>query len=737
MGSAIKFYDEDDSEESKLIKAFIGGHLDSEITCMSYCPHTRILSSGAKNGTVCIWNCNTNKLEHFFHPFPSPVIGLSFLHPYPLLFVTQEEGHLSLWQLHLNDKFDYKSLCLLRLLSYEATAHGALVDSLDTFTAATFFHHTGDPLIHLQTSKVFQFPAHSESVDKPSQSIRGGSSRSIPTNQSLSPGSKPSPTRSPMKHSNGFVLPKVGQAFRSFFESPGMQFESKYSSADFERAKQLMSVAPQKCHHYYFCLASKSGHLLFLDLLPYLQMENIKPYSDMKLKEVRSRNLMRREENLCVDRVVEKAVEFYKKNIPSLADIYELSSTLLLQNVKSSHESAIQTIEFIPNVQPPVFVACCSAAIVLYGLSGQVRGKISLSKSKLISWNIKFDWIKEIERDFAAAAQVISELEGRPPSQEEVTQAICAAVIKSIRKTQADTSAAQPVPRKDQRPAQPAPPGLLMLKIQSRVKNSRGFEETFFTRDPDNKSRDSQNLRPHARKPKMPLLSDFAVKINGQFELEDRKRLQDLRKKDLVDASARLSTIFPSSYRKTLQSGPALQPRLGASKSPPRAPDARPKPPGSPLGGPALGPQDLGLPQIGTPPNRASFGQNSSSTPRLRPRASNALLHPKHPPNPARASSPQGSSKPGLSPTEASNQSARRAPEAAVRAGRGELGGRAAETLLQPRPARQKRDLRLEFSSFIEEIRSGQLAIEGKFQVRGNRRAGHGQSFHLGKISKQ
>ena len=50
LDSTIRIYDENDPEESSLIKVFCGGHQNFEILCMAYSLHFTMLATGSGNG---------------------------------------------------------------------------------------------------------------------------------------------------------------------------------------------------------------------------------------------------------------------------------------------------------------------------------------------------------------------------------------------------------------------------------------------------------------------------------------------------------------------------------------------------------------------------------------------------------------------------------------------------------------------------------------------------------------
>lgn len=64
--STIKIYDEEDPEESVLLKVLSGGHQDAEITALAYSHQYHLIASGSSNGLVTLWDIEKGNLETVF-----------------------------------------------------------------------------------------------------------------------------------------------------------------------------------------------------------------------------------------------------------------------------------------------------------------------------------------------------------------------------------------------------------------------------------------------------------------------------------------------------------------------------------------------------------------------------------------------------------------------------------------------------------------------------------------------
>jgi len=84
---AYYVYDEDNTEESELLRRVSGAHVD-EITALSYNDHLSLLATGSVDGMVCVWDFEMSRLEGILHGHSEDITGLSFLAPYPLLLTS-------------------------------------------------------------------------------------------------------------------------------------------------------------------------------------------------------------------------------------------------------------------------------------------------------------------------------------------------------------------------------------------------------------------------------------------------------------------------------------------------------------------------------------------------------------------------------------------------------------------------------------------------------------------------
>ena len=107
--STIRIYNEEDSEDSELLKVLSGGnfqynfndffigHDKSEILCLCYSPKLNLLASASRNGMIAIWDIEVGKLETVFQADQHEITALEFSEQYPVLVSCNDNGVLNLW----------------------------------------------------------------------------------------------------------------------------------------------------------------------------------------------------------------------------------------------------------------------------------------------------------------------------------------------------------------------------------------------------------------------------------------------------------------------------------------------------------------------------------------------------------------------------------------------------------------------------------------------------------------
>mmetsp|Transcript_1193 Transcript_1193/g.1210 ORF Transcript_1193/g.1210 Transcript_1193/m.1210 type:complete len:205 (+) Transcript_1193:1526-2140(+) len=109
-------YDEDDTDESELLRKITGGH-NEEITIVKYDDHLSLVATGALNGEVLVWDFEMSKLEGFCLGHSADITGIEFLSPYPIMVTSSIDCTVRLWGVR-PCHIDYKYCCLYVFENY-------------------------------------------------------------------------------------------------------------------------------------------------------------------------------------------------------------------------------------------------------------------------------------------------------------------------------------------------------------------------------------------------------------------------------------------------------------------------------------------------------------------------------------------------------------------------------------------------------------------------------------------
>lgn len=61
--SKLKVFDEEDPDETFMLRKSTGGHFKDDISALAFNEHLSLIATGSRSGIVCIWDFETNKLE--------------------------------------------------------------------------------------------------------------------------------------------------------------------------------------------------------------------------------------------------------------------------------------------------------------------------------------------------------------------------------------------------------------------------------------------------------------------------------------------------------------------------------------------------------------------------------------------------------------------------------------------------------------------------------------------------
>ena len=117
--STLMLFDMKDVEEVGLLRTLRGGHMGSDITCVTYSPYISMLASGSSNGLVAVWDFEIGKLEGACFGHKREITTISFLDPYPVILTCSADGMISLWNIrHYAGKQKFRCIARIRNISW-------------------------------------------------------------------------------------------------------------------------------------------------------------------------------------------------------------------------------------------------------------------------------------------------------------------------------------------------------------------------------------------------------------------------------------------------------------------------------------------------------------------------------------------------------------------------------------------------------------------------------------------
>jgi WD40 repeat protein len=113
-----------------VVRSISNAHSD-DILCLSYSRYLDLIASGSRDCHVRVWDYETCKLEGTLIGHNSDIIVTMFLDPYPLLFVSDTSGTLSIWAI--------QSPGLARIQCLVKWRNMHTLEKTATITAATYY----------------------------------------------------------------------------------------------------------------------------------------------------------------------------------------------------------------------------------------------------------------------------------------------------------------------------------------------------------------------------------------------------------------------------------------------------------------------------------------------------------------------------------------------------------------------------------------------------------------------
>ena len=115
--SKLKVYDEEDPDETFMLRQSIGGHFKDDISALSFDDHLSLIATGSRSGIVCVWDFETNKLEGICLGQKRAVTSLNFVGgQYPLLVSAGQCGIVCIWGVR-PCPYEARHVCLGRFVN--------------------------------------------------------------------------------------------------------------------------------------------------------------------------------------------------------------------------------------------------------------------------------------------------------------------------------------------------------------------------------------------------------------------------------------------------------------------------------------------------------------------------------------------------------------------------------------------------------------------------------------------
>ena len=92
----IMIYDEQDPEESKLLRRVLGGHKE-EITLLAYDYHLSVIATGCINGEIAVYDFEMSKIEGLLVGHTGDITAIEFLSPYPMMVSASMDCTVCIW----------------------------------------------------------------------------------------------------------------------------------------------------------------------------------------------------------------------------------------------------------------------------------------------------------------------------------------------------------------------------------------------------------------------------------------------------------------------------------------------------------------------------------------------------------------------------------------------------------------------------------------------------------------
>jgi len=370
VNSVVILYDEIDSEESELLRFFLGGHDDSQITAIKFCQELALLATGSANGMVTIWDMENACHAFTFHGHSDKVLDIAFLLPFAVLVSASVDGHLCLWQLAINPETSFQLLA--RFLVYdhiEETVHKP-----STLTSMTFWNRDCVDLECPISPYITGLPESELDSDE------------VPAR----------------------VIDDIRYLFK--YAQSG-DVHNSFKPSDFHKMFQKHLQRGKVSNRNLLIFGTEAGMILVADLMPFLKDRQIPTTADHTKKYKNQETKIRRTENIAAHKSAVASVELFVRAQESISEVYDLTRTCAVTR-SQAHSNRVNSLSIIHMTN--YFVSCSlDYSIKIWNLRGENNSEISMLVGKERTWQFQFDWIKVIKQEFEELFKNLEIIRGR------------------------------------------------------------------------------------------------------------------------------------------------------------------------------------------------------------------------------------------------------------------------------------------------------------------------------------
>ena len=376
INSVVILYDEIDSEESELLRFFLGGHDDSQITAIKFSQELSLLATGSANGMVTIWDMENACHAATFSGHADKVLDLAFLTPFAVLASASVDGHLCLWQLAINPETSFKLLA--RFLVYDHIEEA--VHRPSALTCMTCWNREcGDLECPISPYITGLTDSELDSDEVPAQ-----------------------------------VLEDLRYLFRFLKKADP---ENSLKPSDFHKMFQKHLQRGRAAFRNLLIFGTEAGLILVADLMPFLKDRRAPTIGDHAKKYKNQESKIRRTENIAAHKSAVASVELFVRSQETLGEIYDLARTCAITR-SQAHANRVNSLSIIHMTN--YFVSCSlDYSIKIWNLRGENNSEISMLVGQQRTWQFHFDWIKVIKQEFEELFKNLEIIRGRVFPQSE------------------------------------------------------------------------------------------------------------------------------------------------------------------------------------------------------------------------------------------------------------------------------------------------------------------------------